>query len=131
MTRFEDGEILTVGLVWKLRPTRVEVVNPVSPPLRWTLEPEEPFEPEAVNPVSPEEDIQDAQDASAESAEEAAEEEAPLTPGQIQDAAEAFNAFDWLTRVGFFLLAGLVLWIYRDRLGRLIPGGNGGSKKKD
>ena len=51
------------------------------------------------------------------------------TPGEISDSLEAFDAFGTITKVGFFVLVGIILWTQRERLGRLIPGGNG--KKKD
>ncbi len=40
----EDSDLVTVGLVWKLQPTRVEVINPMLPPVRQEVR---------ISPVSP------------------------------------------------------------------------------
>jgi hypothetical protein len=61
-----------------------------------------------------------------EASDEAPEEE---MPGQITDTVEAYNRLDWLTRVSLLIAVCWLGWVYRERLGRLIPGGNGKKKK--
>lgn len=102
----EDSDWVNVGLVWKLKPTQVEVVNPVTPAVRWALEPvaQEPIAPMPDTEVGVVEDV--------------------------TDAAEAFNAMDWLTRVLLIVLAMWILVIYRKQLGRLIPGSKNNNNKK-
>ena len=112
----DDSDIITVGLTWKLKPAQVEVVNPLPPPVRWTLEPAQEEVPETL----PGGEVQDA---------EASLEELAQEAGEISDTLEAFDAFGTVTKVGFFLLAGWILFLYRHQLGRLIPGGKNGEKK--
>ena len=121
----EDSDLVTVGLVWRLQPTRVEVINPVVSMVPRTVEQDPDTSGHGTDMErTPSGQSPDTQDASAAALEEIAQE-----AGEIADTLEAFDAFGIVTKIGFFLLAGLVLWIYRERLGRLIPGGHG--KKKD
>ncbi len=114
----DDADMVTLGLVWKLRPTEVIVRNPVVPPVSWTLVPT----PDDTARHSP--TLTDTQDVS----EEAPEEEEHIVE-DLTDAVSAFNAFDVTTKILLVVALCWLGWVYRERLGRLIPGGNG--KKKD
>lgn len=135
--RNDDSNMVFASFTWRLGPpAKVEVVNPVAPAVRWTLQPEtgEPKKqepPEATREVSPPQEpaqvptepvvVDDAHPTAASHVEQ-----------DVTEAIESFDAMHWLTRLLLAVLAGWILWIYRAKIGSWIPGRgrNGESKKK-
>ena len=120
----DDSDMLTIGFVWKLKPTRVEVMNPVAPPLppvRWELDTftQDPPQVETAEAVEAIQDLTEAVEAETEEM------------GQVTDALETFNAFDWLTRVLLILALGFIAWLFRAQLARWIPGSGNGRRDSD
>ncbi len=108
----DDSDMLTVGLVWKLRPTEVIVRNPYG------------VRTDTTSPL----DIRSGSAADPQDVEEAAEEEHIPTPAEVVDALGVFDTFGTVTKIGFFALLGLLIWIGRHRIARWFPGGNGEKK---
>jgi len=116
----DDTDIVTVGLVWKLRPTEVIVRSPYGdgisapPPTTPSSGPTDPTPQPVVGG-------QDAEEASHEEIEDHIVQD-------LTDAVHTFNEIDWLTRVLLVIAVCWLGWVYRERLGRLIPGGKNGKK---
>jgi hypothetical protein len=113
----EDSDSVFLGFTWKLRPTRVEVVNPSAPVVEWTFgvvkQDPTPQEPEQV--VAPAVEDPD---------------HSALDHVDVEAAIETYNKLDWVTRVALLGAVCWLGWVYRDRLGRLIPGGKNGADKQ-
>ena len=105
----DDSDMVTVGLVWKLKPTEVVVRNPYGDEAEITSPPD----------LRPPQDV----------AEEDLHPTAADHVGQdVSEAVHTFNEMDWLTRVLLIVAVCWLGWVYRERLGRLIPGGKNGKK---
>ncbi len=108
----DDSDVFGIGLTWKLKPTPVTVVNPVTvPDLRWTLE-------TTNSTPSVVDDLEDA----AVDLEEASE--------GLADAIDEWNGWDWLSRVLAVAFLGWIAWIFRERIAKVIPSFGGGSGKR-
>lgn len=130
------GNINMVGIsgTWYTRSREVRIANAPTPYIPWKITPDfERFQ----DPKNPPKDPQDPAPAKLRDtkADPNQADDHPTTASHVAqdvgDAMESFDAMDWVTRVLLAALAGWILWIYREKLGRLIPGGGGGSKEKE
>ena len=100
----DDSDFATLALTWHLKPQRVEVVNADVPPVRWDLRPRIVMpEPEAPVPEKPAEPPAGQVD-------------------KVRDAVATFDALNWWTQICLVVALGVIGWVYRKQLARLIPG---------
>jgi hypothetical protein len=109
----DDSDMVTLGFVWKLRPTEVIVRSPYGV----RTEPGSP----AFNSLGILQDVSEEVTSHEEIEDHIVQD--------LTDAVHTFNEIDWLTRILLLVAVCWLGWVYRERLGRLIPGGNGKSKK--
>ena len=102
----DDTDYVGLGLTWHLKPREV-----------------------IITPVSQEADMFNVQDPPAVPVEEVpVEAAAAIDPSDVADVLDRFDAFGWPTQIVLVIALVALAWIFRERIRRLFPGGNGPAK---